>query len=69
MGCIRIIDESGEDYLYPAERFAVLDIPLRTNAPPLSVVSLGPRVDFETEAATKRADAGLYEASPEEAVS
>jgi hypothetical protein len=23
VGCIRVIDESGEDYLYPADRFAV----------------------------------------------
>jgi hypothetical protein len=27
LGCIRVIDESGEDYLYPAERFAAVDLP------------------------------------------
>ena len=27
LDCIRAIDESGEDYLYPADRFAALDIP------------------------------------------
>jgi hypothetical protein len=27
LGCIRVIDESGEDYLYPADRFAAVDIP------------------------------------------
>jgi hypothetical protein len=27
VGCIRVIDESGEDYLYPADRFAPVDIP------------------------------------------
>jgi hypothetical protein len=27
VGCIRVIDESGEDYLYPAERFAPVEIP------------------------------------------
>ncbi len=27
VGCLRIIDESGEDYLYPANRFMVLDLP------------------------------------------
>jgi len=27
VGCIRVIDESGEDYLYPADRFAAVDIP------------------------------------------
>ena len=26
VGCVRVIDESGEDYLYPADRFAV-DLP------------------------------------------
>jgi hypothetical protein len=26
-GQLRIIDESGEDYLYPAERFVVADLP------------------------------------------
>jgi hypothetical protein len=24
LGCLRVIDESGEDYLYPADRFMVL---------------------------------------------
>jgi hypothetical protein len=27
VGCLRVIDESGEDYLYPANRFIVLDPP------------------------------------------
>jgi hypothetical protein len=27
VGCIRVIDESGEDYLYPANRFAAVDFP------------------------------------------
>jgi hypothetical protein len=27
VGCIRVVDESGEDYLYPASRFAMLDLP------------------------------------------
>ena len=26
-GDLRIVDESGEDYLYPAERFVLLDLP------------------------------------------
>jgi hypothetical protein len=29
-GDLRIIDESGEDYLYPAEYFLVLDLPGET---------------------------------------
>jgi len=27
VGCIRVIDESEEDYLYPADRFAVVYLP------------------------------------------
>jgi hypothetical protein len=27
VGCLRVIDESGEDYLYPADRFVVVDFP------------------------------------------
>lgn len=26
VGCLRVIDESGEDYLYPAQRFLVLEL-------------------------------------------
>ena len=26
-GLIRVIDESGEDYLYPAENFVAIDVP------------------------------------------
>ncbi|MEW6095820.1 MAG: hypothetical protein AB1567_04750 [bacterium] len=26
-GDIRIVDESGEDYLYPAEWFVIIDVP------------------------------------------
>lgn len=28
MGLIRVVDESGEDYLYPPEFFIALDLPL-----------------------------------------
>ncbi len=28
LGRVRIIDESGEDYLYPADRFIAADLPL-----------------------------------------
>ena len=27
VGCVRVIDESGEDYLYPADRFVAVDFP------------------------------------------
>jgi len=30
LGRVRIIDESGEDYLYPADRFVPADLPLAT---------------------------------------
>jgi hypothetical protein len=29
-GYLRIIDESGEDYLYPAERFIAAELPVST---------------------------------------
>ena len=32
LGCIRVVDESGEDYLYPANRFAPLNIPKNVRA-------------------------------------
>lgn len=27
VGCLRVIDDSGEDYLYPAARFLILELP------------------------------------------
>jgi hypothetical protein len=27
VGCLRVVDESGEDYLYPADRFVAVDFP------------------------------------------
>lgn len=27
VGCLRVLDESGEDYLYAAKRFVLLDLP------------------------------------------
>lgn len=27
VGCLRVIDESGEDYLYPQSHFAIVDLP------------------------------------------
>jgi len=27
LGCIRVIDESGEDYVYPADRFVAVNFP------------------------------------------
>ena len=32
VGCVRVIDESGEDYLYPVDRFVVVDFPKQVRA-------------------------------------
>ena len=32
VGCIRVIDESGEDYPYPADRFVTVDFPQHVRA-------------------------------------
>jgi len=37
VGCLRVIDESGEDYLYPASRFVVVDLPKEVRARLLAV--------------------------------
>ena len=29
LGMVRVIDESGEDYLYPKEQFGLLELPIR----------------------------------------
>jgi hypothetical protein len=29
-GCLRIIDESGDDYLYPARHFVAAELPIST---------------------------------------
>jgi hypothetical protein len=38
VGCLRVIDESGEDYLYAANRFVVVDIPENSRSRLLKVV-------------------------------
>lgn len=38
VGCLRVIDDSGEDYLYPADRFMVLDLPEAARERLLSVL-------------------------------
>ena len=38
-GCLRIVDESGEDYLYGAKRFIVLDIPAKARGRLLKAVA------------------------------
>ena len=39
VGCLRVIDESGEDYLYPTDRFVQVDFPKSIQAQLLAVVS------------------------------
>jgi hypothetical protein len=38
-GYLRVIDESGEDYLYPAAYFLPIDLPQATQAALLNVAS------------------------------
>jgi hypothetical protein len=38
VGCLRVIDESGEDYLYPVSRFVVVELPEEVRARLLAVI-------------------------------
>jgi hypothetical protein len=38
VGCFRVIDESGEDYLYPQNRFVMIDLPEEVQEQLLSAV-------------------------------
>lgn len=39
LGCLRVIDDSGEDYLYPASRFVVLELPQPIHKQLLAVIN------------------------------
>lgn len=39
VGCLRVIDDSGEDYLYAAKRFALVDVPEKVRGRVLKAVS------------------------------
>jgi len=39
VGCLRVIDESGEDYLYPVDRFVAVDLPEEVRARLLAVAT------------------------------
>jgi hypothetical protein len=55
VGCTRIIDESGEDYLYPADRFVVVDLPKGVRARlPRWQPSNGPHKALRATAKSKR---------------
>ncbi len=38
--CLRVIDESGEDYLYPAKRFVIVDVPQASRGKLLRAVKM-----------------------------
>jgi hypothetical protein len=42
VGCLRIVDESGEDYLYPAKRFLVVEVPEKARGHLLRAVKRRP---------------------------
>ena len=39
LGCLRVVDDSGEDYLYPASRFVVLKLPQPVQKHLLAVIN------------------------------
>ncbi len=41
VGCLRVVDESGEDYLYPAERFVSVEFSEEVRARLLAAASAG----------------------------
>jgi hypothetical protein len=41
VGCLRVLDDSGEDYLYAARRFIVLDLPEKARGRLLKAVRNG----------------------------
>lgn len=40
VGCLRVIDESGEDYLYAASRFVIVNVPEKARGRLLRAVRL-----------------------------
>ena len=55
VGCIRVIDESGEDYLYPADRFVMVDFPKDVRARlPRWQPSNGPNKALQATAKSRR---------------
>ncbi len=41
VGCVRVIDESGEDYLYPARNFVPLELPKEARSRLLGAAKTG----------------------------
>lgn len=40
VGCLRVIDESGKDYLYPANRFVMVELPEEIRMQLLAIAEL-----------------------------
>jgi len=49
VGCLRVIDESGEDYLYAKEQFVVVDLPEAARSQLLAAIAQ----EIRQEAAVK----------------
>jgi hypothetical protein len=45
LGCVRVVDESGEDYLHPASRFAALELSDEVRERLLAAARSGPLTD------------------------
>ena len=63
LGCIRVIDESGEDYLYPADRFAAVAFPKLVQSQPAEMAARqrqqGARRGRQEQAAAERLIVGV----------
>src|SRR5207245_4236739 len=55
VGCIRVVDESGEDYLYPENRFVMVDLPKDVRARlPRRQPRVGPGKALQATAKSRR---------------
>jgi len=65
-GNLRIIDESGEDYLYPADYFLLVDLPSDTERAPRDSFLLAQRAGRGARERFEKALAKVADAAPEE---
>jgi hypothetical protein len=56
VGCLRVLDESGEDYLYAAKRFVMLDLPEKVRGRLLKTIrsAYSPRLQAVLEKSRKQ---------------
>jgi len=64
-GDLRIIDESGEDYLYPTDYFLLVDLPSSVERALRDSFSLGPRAGRGNRESFERVMAKVANAEPE----